>query len=299
MKIEGELSRERIANRCIDESDVYGVVISSQYLVAQEIIPTQNLNVTRISLHLAKLTTDLEIVVEIHPGHEEGQPLEDILTSKTLTSSDLDQTYGWVDIAFDDLRMLSEKTYWVVLRTKKGEANWHADMKAPCGAMLRYSKDNGRAWSNHNMDGLFKVFYLMEAYEPSPTFAVAGRRNIKWSYTGQFKEEYQMPDYAEELNKYLAANADFKEKMCVVPLGFASESIGSLHLSELMVRCEVPTLEIKEEIEGVPLGEQVKELMNMVEKLKNKLAQILDGLPPEVLNEVIDLKKLEKAKEKK
>ena len=45
--------------------------------------------------------------------------------------------------------------------------------------------------------------------------------------------------------------------------------------------------------------EQVKELMNMVDKLKNKLAQILDGLPPEVLNEVIDLKKLEKAKEKK
>jgi hypothetical protein len=125
MNLKGELSNERIANRSIDETDVYGVVISGQYLVAQEIVPDQNLNVTRISLHLAKLATDMEIDVEIRPGHPEGQPLDEIITSKTLTGADLAQTYDWIDITFKDLKMLSDQTYWIVLRTKKGN-RWNA-----------------------------------------------------------------------------------------------------------------------------------------------------------------------------
>ena len=91
LKITGDLSRERIANRSIDETDVYGVVISGQYLIAQEVVPTQNLNVTRISLHLAKLVTDLEVDIEIHPGHPEGQPLDEVIAGKTLTAADLAQ----------------------------------------------------------------------------------------------------------------------------------------------------------------------------------------------------------------
>jgi hypothetical protein len=260
MNIAGDLSRERIANRCIDESDVYGVVISGQYLVGQEIIPNQNLNITRLSFHAAKLTTDMEIDVEIHPGHPEGQPLEEVIAKQTLTGSDLAQTYNWVDIEFKDLKLLSDQNYWVVLRTKKGEANWHADVKSPCGGMLRYSKDGGKTWSNHNMDGLFKLFYLMEAYEPSPEFAIEGRKNVKWSYSGQFREEYHLPDFSNDLNRFLASNDDYTIKMCKVPMIFSSESIGTLKLTNLMIQCEVPTLEIKEEIEGIPLGEHVKDL---------------------------------------
>ncbi len=291
LKIAGELSRERIANRCIDESGAYSVVISSQYLVAQEIIPTQNLNVTRISLHAAKLVQDLEIEMELRPGHPDGQPLEEVIVSKKLTGSDLAQTYGWIDIYFKDLRLLSDNSYWLVLKTKKGEANWHADVKSPCGGMLRYSKDGGKSWSNHHMDGLFKVFYLMEAYEPSPTFTIASRRNVNWSYSGQFKEEYTLPDFAEDLNKYIAVNADYTTKMCKVPLVFSSESIGNLKLYDLSIQCEVPTIEMKEEIEGIALKEQVKDMMNLLEKLRNKLDQILEGLPKDALNEVISVKK--------
>jgi hypothetical protein len=291
MKIAGELSRERIANRCIDESDVYGVVVSGQYLVAQEIIPAQNLNVTRISIHAAKLVQDTDIEVELREGHPDGQPLEEVIASKRLAGGDLSQTYDWVNIEFKDLKLLSDQPYWLVLKTKKGEANWHADVKSPCGGMLRYSKDGGKTWSNHKMDGLFKVFYLMEAYEPSPTFAIAGRRNVKWSYSGQFREEFQLPDFAEDLNRYMVANADLTTKMCSVPLVFSSESIGSLKLSDLSIQCEVPTIEIKEEIEGIPLKEQIKDTMNLLERLKNKLEQILDGLPRDSLNELITVKK--------
>lgn len=294
MKISGELSRERIANRCIDESDVYGVVISGQYIVGQEIIPTQNLNVTRISIHAAKLVSDIEMVVEIRPGHPEGQPLEEVIVSKKLTGNDLTQTYDWVDIEFKDLKLLSDQTYWLVLQTKKGEANWHADVKSPCGGMLRYSKDGGKSWSNHKMDGLFKVFYHMEAYEPSPTFSVEGRRDVKWSYSGQFREEYQMPDFAEDLNKYITSIEDPTTRICKVPMVFTSESIGSLKLSNLLIQCEVPTIELKEEIEGIALGDHVKEMLDILVKLKNKLDLILDGLPIEALSELIDLKKSKK-----
>jgi len=48
---------------------------------------------------------------------------------------------------------------------------------------------------------------------------------------------------------------------------------------------------VKEEIEGIPLGEQIKDLLDILERFKNKLQQILDGLPKETLNELIDLKK--------
>jgi hypothetical protein len=293
LKVRGDLSRERIANRSIDESDVYGVVISGQYLIAQEIVPTQNLNVTRISLHLARLTTDLEIDVEIRPGHPESQPLDEVIKTKTLSGKELAQTYEWVDIEFTDLTLMADQSYWVVLKSKKGEANWHADVKSPCGGMLRYSKDGGKNWTNHNMDGLFKVFYMMEAYEPSPTLTIADRGNIKWSYTGQFREEYQIPDFAEDLNTHLVANRDYRAEMCTVPLAFTSESIGSLELSNLMIKCELPTLEMKEELEGIALKDHIKATLDLLEKLKNKLSQVLDGLPPEVLTEVVKAKKEE------
>lgn len=291
LKIKGDLSRERIANRSIDESDVYGVVISSQYLIAQEIIPTQNLNVTRLSLHMAKLVNDIEIDVEIRPGHPEGQPLDEVIASKTLTGPDLVQTYDWIDIKFNDLTLMADTNYWVVLKAKKGEANWHADVKSPCGGMLRFSKDGGKTWSNHHMDGLFKVFYMTEAYEPSPAFTVAGKRDIKWSYTGQFREEYQIPDFSEELNRFIEANSDLRTTMCKVPLAFSSESIGSLNLSNLLVKCELPTLEMKEELEGVALRDHIKGTLDLLDQLKNKLNLVLEGLPLDALNELIKLKK--------
>ncbi|WP_455392322.1 hypothetical protein [[Eubacterium] cellulosolvens] len=291
LKIKGDLSRERIANRCIDETDVYGVVISSQYLIAQEIVPTQNLNVSRISLHMAKLTTDLEIAFELRPGHPEGQPLDEVIRSKTLTGADLAQTYDWIDLNFRDLTLMQDTPYWILLKAKKGEANWHADVKSPCGGMLRYSKDGGRNWTNHHMDGLFKVFHIMEAYEPSPSFSVAEAANIKWSYTGQFREEYELPDFADDLNSHLLANKDYRAEMCKVPLAFFSESIGTLELSNLLIKCELPTLEMKEELEGVALKEHIKATLDLLEQLKNKLNLVLDGLGPEVLNELVKVKK--------
>ena len=133
----------------------------------------------------------------------------------------------------------------------------------------------------------------MEAYEPSPSFGIAGKKNVNWSYSGQFKEEYQLPDFAEDLNRYLSINAEFGTKLCSVPLVFSSESIGMLKLFDLSVQCEVPTVEIKEEIEGVPLKEQVKDTLDLLEKLKNKLEQILEGLPTDALNEVVSVKKAE------
>ena len=180
---------------------------------------------------------------------------------------------------------------WPMAKLKKGEANWHADVKSPCGGMLRYSKDGGKNWTNHHMDGLFKVFHVMEAYEPSPSFAVANTQNIKWSYTGQFKEEFELPDFAEELNTHLLANKDYRAEMCKVPMAFSSESIGRLELSNLMVKCELPTLEMKEELEGIPLKEHIKATLDLLEQLKNKLNLVLDGLPLEALNEQIKLKR--------
>ena len=157
--------------------------------------------------------------------------------------------------------------------------------------MLRYSKDGGKSWSNHNMDGLFKIFHVMEAYEPSPTFSIAAMENVKWSYTGQFREEYQLPDFSDELNRYLNTNSDHAATMCKVPLAFSSESIGALSLSNLKIKCEVPTLEMKERLEGIALGDQINQLLDIIEKLKNKLNLILDGLPKESLNEIVQLTK--------
>jgi len=294
LRLKGDLSRERVAVHCSNTWDVKGIIASSRYLVSQALTPDINLEVTKMALRLAKVESDTEVTIEISPDHE-GQPMQEVIASASLGPSDIPATRGWVDIKFERLNMLRGNTYWIILRTKKGQVEWHTDSNNPVGGKLRYSKDGGRSWHDHNMDALFKVFFQMEIYDPSPSLRLGSRADPTWTYTGEFREEQLVPDFTEELNAFLKTYANFQQKYCTVPLRFSSESIGTITLQDLKIECELPTLEMKEELQEVTIESQLLSIFEIMRMLNMKLERLVETLPEDMVQGLKIPKKGEEA----
>ena len=285
LKVKGDLSRERIALISAYDEDVHGVTASTRYLVAQQIISDKVLTVSRIGLHISKPEGDVEMQVEIRPDHLDV-PLDDIIARSTLKGEDIKRRYSWVDVTFDNLVLKPDTKYWILLNVIKGKANWHADIKCPMGGVLRYTKDGGKNWLDHDMDALFKVYYLVESYDASPALSLLpGGRRI-WGHTGDFQEVASVSDLTESINDHLKALTGEIRRADVVkvPLTFHASSIGNLKLFDLEIRCETPSLEVYERMETVTIGMQLGSILELLARVNKKVAALMEVLPEDVLD---------------
>ncbi len=279
VQVSGAFSNERVAIASSDESDVHGALISPQIMVAQEVRSDINLTISRVAVHLAKIENDSELIAQICEG-DAGRPMRNVLGEVELGSNDIPSSYRWLDLDFDNLVLKKDTSYWLVFQAPKGKVNWHADIKKPCGGMLLYSKDDGVNWMNHYMDGLFKVFHELEAYDTSPNLMLGGSKGLKWSFSGRFDDTFELIDFTNELNNYIATAADKTKETVEMPLIFTTESIGELILSALEIECEVPNLDLSEDVEE-DISEQLASLLKMLELLEVKVREVLDNMSEE------------------
>jgi len=68
-----------------------------------------------------------------------------------------------------------------------------------------------------------------------------------------------------------------------VPLTFSAQSIGTLTLFDLKIKCELPTLEMKEEVETATIAKELQAILELLAKVKKRVTNLMDGLPPDVL----------------
>ena len=284
LKIEGDLSRERIAVLCADEMDIYGVTASTQYLVAQQINAELVLTVSRIGLHLSKPDGDAELDIEVRADHRD-LPVDEVLAVSTLKGSDIKKKYTWVDIDFDNLVLKPGMKYWILLKVKKGKVQWHADKKCPRGGLLKFTKDGGKNWSEHGMDALFKIYYKMESYEASPALSLQSASGHIWGYSGEFRDVQVISDFSQSLSDYIAIHTRETRGTDVIriPLTFSAQSIGTLKLTDLAIKCELPTLDMKEKMETVTIGRQLKSIIELIAKVNVKVKALMEVLPEDVL----------------
>ncbi len=317
VKIEGNLTNERLANRCIDEREVYGVMASPEYLVAQQFKVERNLHVTRVSLNVAVLDPDTELDLEIwqynntsnvdnravnEPAIGDTSSTNELVVTAPLPIRELTEKYSWVDIKFNKAILMQGSYYWLVLRTKKGQLNWHADIESPLGGLLRSSRDGGRNWIDHNMDGLFKIYYETETYSPSLSMITgtpASRSTIEpqapemefdSGIVNENDGEHWLGDFAVGLNKYLITHNDPSSELCLVPLTLISESIGTLDLNELEIECEVPTLELRDALEGKTIAAQLRSLLGLLNELQVHMGELIKVIPDDLLSQTIEIK---------
>lgn len=321
MQLYENFTNERLANHCIDERDVHGVMVSSEYLVAQQFKAERNLQLTKISLNLAKLDHDTELDLELwryvnNSGKgedgtsESSQDAEsvarELIAYSLVPVRELTETYSWLDITFENIILISDSDYWLVLRTKKGQLNWHADIKSPLGGLLRSSRDGGRNWIDHNMDGLFKIYYETEKYSPSISISAGtplpvndkGLEKAGIEFNGRFGSEsnngHQLCDFSEILIKHLRAHNTPSPEICSVPLTFVSDSIGTLELHALELVCEVPTLEVRDALESKTVSAQLKLLIGLLNELQVRVGEFMNVLPETVLRQVIETEEYQK-----
>ncbi|MEM3341189.1 MAG: hypothetical protein QW728_00700 [Thermoplasmata archaeon] len=270
----GSFGTERLGLRSDDTSDCFGVIVSGQYIVAQEFKPTQIMSLTRIQFHLMKLHPDTELIVEIQESSGQ-QPSGDPLASVTVEAGELPSQYKWIDVYFKDVTLREKQSYWIVMKTRKGKVNLHADTKRPLGGLLKYSKDNERTWLPHNMDCLFKLYYTMESYTPSPAMDIGDKGNNFWAYTGEFNRVQTVPDFSSRLNDYLKAKAiDTQGEMVDVPVFLYSESIGELRVFNLEVKVELPTLGLEEELALKSVTEQINTILQLLDEVKRRIKEL-------------------------
>jgi hypothetical protein len=284
LRIEGDLSRERLAVSSLDEQDIYGVTGSTQYMVAQQVKVENILTVSRIGLHLSRPEGDVELDAEVREDHR-NLPVQEVLAVSALKGNDIKKKYTWVDLEFDNLVLKPGVKYWILLKVKKGKVHWHADKKCPKGGLLKFTKDGGKNWSEHGMDALFKVYYKMESYEASPALSLQSGADHIWGYSGEFREVTVISDFSQSLTDYMALHAREVRGTDVIriPLTFSAQSIGTLKLTDLEIKCELPTLDMKEKMETVTVGKQLSSILELIAKVNVKVAALMEMLPKEVL----------------
>ena len=287
MKVEGNMSGERIAIHSTEEGDIHGVVGSARYMIAQQIKMDRVAPVSRIGLNLSGPEGDVELDVEIRADYR-GRALDEILAVSTLKGGAIKKKYAWVDVAFDNLVLKPETSYWILLKVKTGKVHWQADRKCPLGGLLKFTRDGGRSWREHDMDALFKVYYEIRSLEASPALSLLPGGDEIWCYSGEFRDSHTITDFSDFLTGYLKAHTGdvLRNDVIAVPLSVSAGSIGKLKLMELAIECELPDRETKEKIDKVSIGRELTSILELLARLKMKIDTLVENLPEELLEEL-------------
>ena len=283
VKVEGGLTRERVGIISANEQDVYGVTSSGRYSVGQRFSPERLMTVSRIGLHLADPEGNAEVDVEIREDHR-SVPGDVVTGISSLRSGDIGTQYEWIDVRFDDPVLRPDVKYWIILRTRSGQILWHADRKCPHGGLLSFTKDGGKNWQSHDMDALFKVYYLMETYDGSPSLSLTPGADMIWTHSREFRDVHTIPDFSQYLGDYLKEHPREvgMSEIVQVPLFLSALSIGTLRLFDLRIICELPTRELREKVEPVSIGKQLESVLELISNVRTKVAALLEVLPEDV-----------------
>jgi hypothetical protein len=314
VKIRNKLTNERVGVNCVNENNIHCLMISNEYIAAQEVIVDRYLPITRISLNLAKIKEDTELKFEIWSLNDnlnndklvvaqnkvykiEGNVLGDLFTSAVIGASDLKDTYSWVDINIDKIILKPGTSYWLILRSIKGQAYWHANIQCPLGGLLRSSLDNGKKWHNHNMDGLLKIYFETDLLEPE--LLINSGSN---DYENEIESEeielrsnethimksgsglriiYLTDFLNNNLSKYKLKNS----KNCHIPLTISSECIGFIDIFDLDIECEVPSLETGTNENSI--SKQFENILQYIDEINVLVNNIHSQLPSDILKKNI------------
>lgn len=117
---------------------IFGKVSNGELDIAESFIPgcinppACAIGLNKISLKLKKVGNPTDITVRIM-GDNTGKPdKNNILASGSLHSSLVTTSYGWIDVTFDDLPVLSSgTTYWMMIDSSASSSNywsWQSDL---------------------------------------------------------------------------------------------------------------------------------------------------------------------------
>lgn len=142
----------------------FGVKVSPVFSAAIKIEPPVDLKVQGFKVLLGNdVSPDLELFAEIQ-ADQEGQPFADEVLGSAPIEVDqktIEQD-SWLEVNFEEsIDLKTEKTYWLVLKSKTGTAEWKGYRQTPTGPTqiggFKYTKNAGQTWQDHIVTGYFML----------------------------------------------------------------------------------------------------------------------------------------------
>lgn len=233
----------------------YAAMVSPDYWPAQEIVLAESVTLAGVDLCLARLSEKAELTVEVQSDVNQA-PSGAALATAELS---LDPTTGeacWYCLALPSpAELAANKSYWLVLKGKEGQASWQARSGEAELKTLSYSKDEGISWASYDltlwgrgvkMAGQFRLRHLPSAYS-LPIVVSAGTDNNL------------------SLEK-VDSSVDFRESLAATGkalLSITAKSEGQLTLSNLRIEYGL-VKPSEEEIRPGPLAEQGVQIIDGV-----------------------------------
>jgi hypothetical protein len=136
-----------------------GAYLGTQKALAQQVMPTAAVNASGVSLGLAPLASNSELVISVQEDWE-GQPSGKVLMTGKLRLGAIGLV-GWATVRFPDVAILPAAPAWIVVEVAKGEAIWLAESN-DAGIVLLERPDKNAQWKQSNtLNGLRATHRLL------------------------------------------------------------------------------------------------------------------------------------------
>lgn len=139
-----------------------GVKVSPVFTAAIKIEPPEDITLRGFKVLLGKdVSPDLELFAEIQPD-QEGEPAAE----ETLASSPIEVDHTTIEQDFwqevnleESIDLITEKSYWLVLKSKTGTAEWKGYLETNTSQQgrFKYTKNAGQTWNDHKVTGYFML----------------------------------------------------------------------------------------------------------------------------------------------
>ena len=213
-----------------EASGPYAAMVSADRWTAQEVVLDGDAVLTGVDLCLGRMSEAARVAVEVQ-ADVNGAPSGVALVEIECSLDPASDRACWHCLALPTpLALSAQKSYWLILKGREGQASWQARSVAAPSPSLCTSKDAGSSWTGYDQTlegvriaGSIRLRHLPQAWLP-PIEMNVGRARID---LGKFAQ----PDSAE-------FSVDLKEALTVtgrVPLSITAASAGQLTLSNLRI----------------------------------------------------------------